>query len=288
MYTNNATRKHPGLVVLMIDQSGSMEDTSLASGKTHAVIASEYINIFITEMVYIATRLVGDDDEEVRDFQKVVICGYGSEPENKATILYEGYLSDIANKYKKEEKIATINGQSLWGYRVIEPISGYFTPMASAFNLVKQQINKWKAEGKDGIEDPSPIIINITDGAPTDEEGYPTEEALAETAKEAREIMNISFPDGSPRIFNILISKLAENEVYFPDNTNVLEGDSFAQFLYSISSTMTDDLMEAISSQGLGKPTANSRMLLMGETSIDKFLPLLIDMRRNHWRGKLR
>ncbi len=26
MYTNNATRKHPGLVILMIDQSGSMEN----------------------------------------------------------------------------------------------------------------------------------------------------------------------------------------------------------------------------------------------------------------------
>ena len=261
MYTNNATRKHPGLVVLMIDQSGSMENASVANGKPLAVIAADSINIVLTEMVNIATKPVGDDDEEVRDYQKVVIVGYGSEPENKAAILYKGYLSDIANKYKLEKK-DTIAGP-LEIRNVIKPIAGYITPMASAFELAKQQINKWKAEGKDGVEDPSPIIINITDGAPTDEEGYPTEESLAETAKEAREIMGISFPDGSPRIFNIMISRLDGNEVRFPDNTNALEGDPFAHFLYSISSTMTEDLLDAISSRGLGNPSANSKILMM-------------------------
>ena len=67
MYTNNATRKHPGLVILMIDQSGSMENASVANGKPLAVIAADSINIVLTEMVKIATRPVGDDDEEVRD-----------------------------------------------------------------------------------------------------------------------------------------------------------------------------------------------------------------------------
>ena len=268
MYTNNATRKHPGLVVLMIDQSGSMENASVANGKPLAVIAADSINIVLTEMVKIATKPIGDDDEEVRDYQKVVIIGYGGEVKEEngeqkcvAQILHEGYLSEIANKYK-EEKRDTIAG-SLNVRNVIKPIAGYITPMASAFDLAKQQINKWKAEGKDGIEDPSPIIINITDGAPTNEEGYPTEEALEETAEEAREIMSIAFPDGSPRIFNILISQLAGNEVRFPDNTNALEGDPFAQFLYGISSKMTDDLMADISARGLGNPTINSRVLMM-------------------------
>ena len=288
MYTNNATRKHPGLVVLMIDQSGFMDDISPVSGKTYAVVAAEYINMLLTEMVNIATKPVGDDYEEVRDYQYVVILGYGCEPENQATILYKGYLSDIANEYKIEE-IATINGLSLHGYRIVEPISGYLTPMASAFQLAKQMINEWKKCGRDGEEDPSPIIINITGSAPTNEEGYPTEESLAETAKEAREIMGISFPDGSPRIFNILISQLNGNEVRFPDNTNALGEDPFAQFLYDISSQMTDDLMEAISARGLGNPTINSRMLFVGEISIYIFLISISSMCYHpKWRPKFR
>ena len=287
MYTNNATRKHPGLVVLMIDQSGSMENASVANGKPLAVIAADSINIVLTEMVNIATKPVGDDDEEVRDYQKVVIVGYGSEPENKAAILYKGYLSDIANKFKPEKK-DTIAG--LINVRnVIKPIVGYFTPMASAFQIAKQIINEWKKSGRNGEEDPSPIIINITGSAPTDAAGYPTEEALDETAKEAREIMNIAFPDGSPRICNILIGQLAGNEVRFPDSTNVLEGDPLAQFLYGVSSQMTDDLMEAISARGLGNPTINSRMLFVGEISIYIFLISISSMCYHpKWRPKFR
>ena len=39
----------------MIDQSGSMENASVASGKPLAVIAADSINIVLTEMVKIAT-----------------------------------------------------------------------------------------------------------------------------------------------------------------------------------------------------------------------------------------
>ena len=63
-----------------------------------------------------------------------------------------------------------------------------------------------------------------------------------------------------------MISQLNGNEVRFPDNTNVLGEDPFAQFLYSISSTMTEDFTEAIYLRGLGNPSVNSRMLIAGET----------------------
>ena len=60
-----------------------------------------------------------------------------------------------------------------------------------------------------------------------------------------------------------MISQLNGNEVRFPDNTNVLGEDPFAQFLYSISSTMTEDFTEAIYLRGLGNPSANSKILMM-------------------------
>lgn len=261
MYTNNATRKHPGLVILMIDQSGSMENASVANGKPLAVIAADSINIVLTEMVKIATRPVGDDDEEVRDYQKVVIIGYGGEPNTSAQLLYEGYLSDIANNHK-EEKMDTIAGP-LSILNVVRPVAGYVTPMAAAFEMAKKQIINWKGEGRDGEEDPSPIVINITDGAPSDETGCCTEDALTNTAIQAHEIMNISFKDGFPRIFNIMISQLDGKEVRFPDNANALGEDPFAKFLFSISSNMTDDLISGISEKGLGNASENSKILMM-------------------------
>ena len=174
MYSNPSLRKHPGLVVLMIDQSGSMGNASVANGKPLAVIAADSINIVLSEMVKIATRAIGDDEEEVRDYKKVIIIGYGGEPTAEAQILYEGFLSDLANKYR-EEVTDTIAGP-LNIRSVIKPVAGYVTPMASAFIEAKLQINKWKDEGHDEEEDPSPFVINITGSAPTDEEGNPTKE----------------------------------------------------------------------------------------------------------------
>ena len=190
-----------------------------------------------------------------------MIIGYGGEPNTSAQLLYEGYLSDIANNHK-EEKMDTIAGP-LSILNVVRPVAGYVTPMAAAFEMAKKQIINWKGEGRDGEEDPSPIVINITDGAPSDETGYCTEDALTNTAMQAHEIMNISFKDGFPRIFNIMISQLDGKEVRFPDNVNALGEDPFAQFLFSISSNMTDDLISGISEKGLGNASENSKILMM-------------------------
>ena len=75
--------------------------------------------------------------------------------------------------------------------------------------------------------------------------------------------MKISFADGFPRIFNIMISQLDGNEVRFPDNANALGEDPFAQFLFTISSNMTEDLISGISEKGLGNANANSKILMM-------------------------
>lgn len=263
MYTNSASRKHPGLVILMVDQSNSMSNESVANGKPLAVIAADSINLVLSEMIKNATRPKGDDDEEVRDYQKVIVIGYGGDENCQAQVLVEDYLSQISSKYPKEKR-DTIAGR-LDIHNIIKPVAGYVTPMASAFLLAKLKVDEWKTEGSghDGPEDPSPIIINITDGAPTDNEGYVTEESLSKTYEEAQALMNISFPDGAPRIFNIMISQTDGSEIRFPDNENVLEGDLFAKFLFLISSTVTEDLKARISAVGLGDTNANSKVLLM-------------------------
>ena len=245
----------------MVDQSGSMSNESVANGKPLAVIAADSINIVLSEMIGIATKPILDDDEEVRDYQKVVVIGYGAEENGSANVLLDKYLSQIDNEFQKE-MTDTIAGK-LKIYNVIKPVAGYVTPMASAFVLAKLKIDEWIKDGHNSPEDPSPIIINITDGAPTDNEGYVTEESIAETYEKAQAVMNISIPDGSPRIFNVMISASDGSEIRFPDNPDALEGDMFAQFLFLISSTVTDDLKEMILNLGLGETNANSKVLLM-------------------------
>lgn len=263
MYSKSSTRKHPGLVIFMIDQSGSMEAKSATNGIPLANIATDSLNYTLTELVKITTKPVGDDDDEIRDYVKVVIIGYGAEPNLEAQNIFSGFSTHIARTSK--ERTNTFAGD-LDLYNVVKPVAGYVTPMYNAFKMAKEEINKWKTEGPNGhagIEDPSPIVINITDGAPSDEKGECTKDALEKTAKEAQEIMNIDFPDGPPRIFNIMISQLDGKEVRFPNDPEILKNDPFAQFLYFISSDMTDDLRDKISQEGLGTVHEKSKVLMM-------------------------
>lgn len=274
MYSKSATRRHPRLVIFMLDQSGSMESNSAANGIPLAKIAADSLNYSLTELVSISTKPKGDDDEEVRDYVKVVIIGYGAEPDFKAQKIYEGYISDIASRPK--EKMSTFAGD-INLHNIVKPVAGYVTPMCNAFKMAKEEINKWKTEGPNGhagIEDPSPIVINITDGAPSNERGECTKDALEETAKEAQEIMNIDFPDGPPRIFNIMISQLDGKELLFPNDTKIFENDPFAHFLYLISSDMTDDLRMEIVRQKLPTPPENSKVLIMNTNNPDTLVKI--------------
>lgn len=260
MYKNRATRRHPGLFIIMVDQSEFMSNENVASGKSLAVIAADIINCGLTEMVKIATRPIGEDDEEVRDYQKVIIVGYGGNESHGscARIIYDDWLSEIT-QYKRY--IPTSFNDSLCVYEVIRPVSEGISPMSSAFELAKQVINEWKASGHDGSTDPSPIIINITNVAsPTINMGYVTDESMTKTYEEAQAVMNISFPDGAPRICNIVLSFDNRMECMFPNNDLGFEGDSLMQFYFNISSKMPSLMRDRF-----GKTIKeNSKLLIMG------------------------
>ena len=85
------------------------------------------------------------------------------------------------------------------------------------------------------------MVINISDGAPYSESAGETEDDVKKCADEIR---RISFPDGTPRIFNIHISPNGEKDVRFPATNSNL--DSYAAFLFDISSEVTPDLVAVI------------------------------------------
>lgn len=244
-YQNAISRRHPRLVIFMIDQSALGHEDGLR-GKYLAEIATEIVNVAITEMVKIATRPVGDDgEEEVRDFFHVCILGYGGEFISKVSFLYDGWISDLVTNFSYEV-VNSFIGDSFNLLKILNPVVGYDCPLALAFDEAYKLIIEW-GKHYNNEQDVSPLIINVTHGITFEQEPGNSKN---EIIMQAQKIMDISFPDGPPLICNIITRKLEEDVDNLLDNTLVFEEGTITQLFSSISANfkdvsyyLTDDFM---------------------------------------------
>jgi hypothetical protein len=105
------------------------------------------------------------------------------------------------------------------------------TPMRTAFEQVISIAENFAQNHTDSFP---PVIVNITDGAPTDCDA-------SELAGIVSPIMNIATSDGSTLVFNIHISPDSSSPVFLPSPNDPLP-DTYAECLYSASSTLPESL----------------------------------------------
>ena len=84
MYNNSFTRHNPGLLIFLVDQSGSMENTLLDKNYNLAQMVSDAINSILNMLLY--KNCYG---EEIRRTSFVCIIGYGSDWDNAEILLAE-------------------------------------------------------------------------------------------------------------------------------------------------------------------------------------------------------
>ena len=236
MYSNVPIgTSNPGCMVILVDQSWSMSEPFGDDG-TKAERAAIAVNRVLEELV-LACR----SGEEIRDRSHVTVIGYGAQ----VNTIVEGMMSEIPAALVKVEKVkklipdgagGTIEVDSempIW----IEPESNNGTPMHEAFERTAQIVEDWVSDKPNTFP---PIIINITDG----EASRPDL-----TADAARKIMNLHTTDGDALIFNLHIAD-DRREVIFPNDKAQLPGDIFSEFLFDISSTLPQPLVEAAKDVG--------------------------------------
>lgn len=237
MYKNSFTRKNPGLFVFLVDQSGSMEDIMPSNGFSLAVNASEAVNTIIQESILRLTDTEEDGTEFVKQSLTVIIIGYGgkgtgygNEWDYKAEVLCGETITDINSKYAtKESQIAHEEMRD-----VLQPVFGGGTPMASAFLSAKEVIESW-VQAHNEEKDPVPVLINITDGMPTDN--------IDELKKAVNDIKSLAIPDGNPLVLNIHITKDAVEPVKYPKDESSCP-DKYSKLLFEISSEVSKDLID--------------------------------------------
>lgn len=225
----------PGLLVILIDQSGSMLQ-SYEGGETRTVFATKVINRVINDII--ENNFNGDKPKN-RCFISVI--GYNHEVKE----LCSGYLTDLYENPIRVESVKKKIHDGAGGLIEIEtkmpiwvdPITeDGATNMKGAFLMAKQLVEKWI---EDKPQNPAPVIINISDGVPY-YDGRNVEECMQETIQVAKEIKNLSNADGNVLLFNAEISSGKFPIKYPNDKAEVSFAGKEAEFLFEITSIIPD------------------------------------------------
>lgn len=217
------------------------------SNDTRTIFATRVVNRVIDSIIQ---KNYNGDHAKNRCF--IVAIGYSV----GATELCSGFLSDLDNNPKRMETIKKKISDGAGGLVEIDknmpiwidPIEkDGWTDMAAAFKMAKQIIEKWVEDKPDC---PAPVIINVSDGIPYYNH-METAECASETAKIAKEIMDMTTADGNVLIFNAEIGE-GKKQIILPNSIDeVRSGGEGAQFLYEISSVIPDGYLGAAVKNGL-------------------------------------
>jgi len=218
----------PGLLIIMIDQSGSML-SDYEGNDSRTVFASKAVNRIIETIIE-----KNFDGRAPKNRCFITLIGYN----HNVKTLASGYLKDLDEKPIRIETvkqkildgaggILTIDKKMpIW----VEPITeDGATNMKGAFEMAKEIIEKWIS---DKPNNPAPVIINISDGVPFFQ-GLDVSFCMQQTIEVVDQIKTIDTSDGKIQIFNAMIGDGTRTKK-FPCSKDELEGDE-AKFLFEIS-----------------------------------------------------
>lgn len=234
----------PGLLIILLDQSGSMTD-KYEDGMTKSEFASRAVNRVIDSLIQ-----RNFDGESPKNRAFISVIGY----DNYVHELCSGYLRDLDSKPLRIDEVMKRQSDGAGGlvevpYKMpvwVEPVTkDGCTNMKGALEMAKAIVEKWMAD-KPGH--PAPVVINISDGAPYYD--YKTVEGcMDETTLAAKQLMDLKCEDGNVLLFNALIKKAGAG-IVFP--SEVMEGSSSeARFIFNISSEVPLAYAAAASKSGL-------------------------------------
>lgn len=227
---------HPCLIIYLLDQSGSMSEF-FNDGTSKAEKLADAVNeiIFQTGLKCISGSGV------LKNRFELSVIGYGLES-HTCSPAWEGSLrshwvvsiNDIFNNPVGEK-----NEMPIW----ITPKAGYATPMKNAFENAARLCEAWINWGNHRDCHP-PIIINITDGEPTDS-GLNDSQLLSVV----NNLKQLGTNYGNVSIFNIHITKSSNlDSVLYPSLLPM--GTQSARLLFELSTPLNESMISHARSLG--------------------------------------
>ena len=240
----------PGLLVILIDQSGSMLYPMEApnNNETRTTFATKAVNRVIDTIIQ-----KNFDGKAPKNRCFISVIGYNHKVKNLAA----GYLKDLDENPIRVDKVKQKISDGAGGILEIDksmpiwvdPITeDGATNMKGAFEMAKEIIEKWIA---DKPKNPAPVIINISDGVPYFN-GLDLDICKKQTIGVVNQIKAINTEDGKVQIFNAMIGNGTKS--VFPSSLNEISTDE-GKFLYEISTEIPESYKGAAEKNGFSYAT---------------------------------
>jgi hypothetical protein len=261
MYSAQITRAKPTCIILLLDQSGSMNDPFSGDNATRkSDFVAEVVNHTLHDLVIRCTKT-----EEVRNYYYVSIIGYGRTvgpafggPLASRRIVPISEVADFPLQVKSSYKRVSDGGGGwveipirfpIW----IHPAADGKTPMCEALALTKQILDSWLLEHPNGFP---PTVLHLTDGESSD--GDPDHIG--------RQLMSLRTDDGPVLLFNCHISSQRHAKVEYPTDDAKL-ADGFARTLFQISSQLPGAFLAAAAQLGVQATEGSRGFVFNGDPS---------------------
>lgn len=254
-YTKQWSSTHPGCLIILIDQSGSMDEQfgghQLGAGKRKCDMVATVLNNLLHE--FVKTNTVG---HEIKPRADIAVLSYEGNTVHSAlggTLATHPFVNlpelmtnplriDIRAKKEVDEDTGAIVEVPIHFPIWVEPMIGTTTPMCEAIRRAGELAEQWAITH---MESYPPVVINITDGASTDGDPTPI----------AHELCQIWTNYGSALLFNCHITNLPDPKVEFPSSEHEIPHDpeKLARLLFSLSSFIPAAARNSIQ-QSTGQP----------------------------------
>lgn len=241
-YVAHATRKNPAALVIMIDQSGSMQNI-MGSGKSKAQETADIVNAILHDTL---TKCI--KEEGLREYFQIFIFGYGDminpiwtgklSGKTWVTVkdLQDNVLEVETEEYTKKTAFRT-QVLTREKYNWFKPrCDGRSTAMKTAFEHCIKILDDWTCDHEDSFP---PLVFNITDGEPTDIGGN-----LDVWLESCERLKSIATKDGNTLLFNILLTE--GDEIILPSESDEASFGSnrYHNIMYKASSILPYQLKE--------------------------------------------
>lgn len=243
-YSAEISRINPAFFVFLVDQSTSMGLPFAGQpGKSRAEGVADALNRLLQNLVLKCARADG-----VRDYFFVSVVGYGvrvgqalGPPLDREEMVPVSLLANhplrVEQRTRKVDDGAGGFIDQPFKFPVwVEPKANGKTPMNEAVGLATRLVSTFLMGHPHSYP---PIVINITDGKPTD----------ANPERAARDLRELASSDGNILLFNAHLSENPAYPVIFPDRPDSLP-DDFARLLFRMSSPLPPSLLQAAGQEG--------------------------------------
>jgi hypothetical protein len=243
-YTAEISRTNPTCLLFLVDHSSSMDGPFGGQpGKKKSDGVADAINRLLQNLVLKCAKADG-----VRDYFHVGVIGYGEDvaPKLAGTSADQPLapISAVANNpLRLEERKRMVDDgagglvEQAFRFPVwFEPTAGGKTPMNAALGMARDILTDFIATYPDCFP---PLLINLTDGKPTD--ANPLDTAVA--------LKGLKSTDGNVLVFNAHLSSSPAPPVCFPSDEAGL-ADKYAKLLFRMSSILPPKLMSAARDEG--------------------------------------